>query len=379
MFNLDQVIADWRRQMAAGGIKSTHVLDELESHLRDEIERQIHSGAKEQEAFQAAVALLGKAGPLRTEFSKLKASPGRQGFLKACYVSFAASAFLINAWTLLEYEISSLGRGLGFSAVLLICLYVARLPYLVRSLRSAAYCRLAKLVKVATILFCLFPLWALLEAEHMIHSGLGIVPTVVLWCVYAAVVMTAVAFGLDGRFRRPWGPGGPIPPPGPSGPPLPSTPPCPPEFGSGLPPVRRFAPVAREALEAAGEEASRLGHDFIGTEHVLLGLLKLAKGAFEHLLQKLELDRETARLEIERSVSAVPAYAGRAAIPFTPRARKALQFAAREAKKLNQPCIGAEHIFLGLLLEGGGVAGQVLRRLGIRIEKSREEVLRCTP
>ena len=114
-------------------------------------------------------------------------------------------------------------------------------------------------------------------------------------------------------------------------------------------------------MSAASEEAARLGHDYIGTEHVLLGVLRLAHGAFERLLQGLHLEPALVRVEIERVIPAQPAQAVAGAIPYTPRARKALRLAAREAKKLRQPCIGAEHIFLGLLLEGSGVAGRVLR------------------
>jgi ATP-dependent Clp protease ATP-binding subunit ClpC len=118
-----------------------------------------------------------------------------------------------------------------------------------------------------------------------------------------------------------------------------------------------------------------LGHDFVGTEHVLLGLLKLAKGNFGHLLQRLHLDRESVQVEIERTVSAVAVHGGRTTVPFTPRACKALRLAAREAKKLNQPGVSAEHIFLGLLLERSGIAGLVLRKLGVRIARTREAIL----
>jgi hypothetical protein len=127
MFNFDKAVARWRQEMLAGGMKSPDVLDELESHLRDEIERQIRSGADEQHAYQAAVASLGQARVLRSEFAKSANSDGRhqRPFLQTFYFISVAFVLLINTWTLLEYELSPLQRLLGVSAVLLICLYLA--------------------------------------------------------------------------------------------------------------------------------------------------------------------------------------------------------------------------------------------------------------
>jgi hypothetical protein len=375
MFNLEQAIADWRRQMAAKGLKTAEVLDELESHLRDEIEHQIRSGADEERAYEAAVARIGQAAALGNEFAKLKVSDGWSSFLKTCYLLFLPSMLFINIWTLLEYELSSLERALGFCAVSVICMYLGCLPYLLRSLPAAAYVRFAKVVKVATLLLWLWPIWALLEAEKIVRSGLGIVPSMVLWCLYAAVAMTAFVLSLKGSSHRPDGSsGGPLPPLQPHPAPIPPSQPSVPDFGSSLPRTQMLAPGARAALEAAREEAWRLGHNFIGTEHVLLGVLKLAKGTLVEFLHAVHLDCDTVRAEIERVVSAFPAHHAGATVSFTPRANKALRFAAREAQKLNQTCIGAEHIFLGLILEGGGVAGVVLRRLGIHIKGARAEM-----
>jgi ClpA/ClpB-like protein len=371
MFNLEQAIASWRQQMSTAGIKSPDVLEELEAHLREHIERQIQSGADAEHAYGAAVARIGEATVLRDEFAKLNMNNSWSKFLKTCYVVFVPCMLFINVWTLLDYELSLLERILGFAAVSLICLYLVCLPYFLKSLRTAAHVRLAKVSKIALSLSWLWPIWALLAAEHLVQS-MGMLASIVLWCLYAAVAMTALLIGLNGNFRRPGSSGGP-PPAHPES--IPPARPSPPDFGISLPRSQMFSPIACSALNAAAEEASRLGHDYIGTEHVLLGVLKLAKGAFGHLLQKLHLDCETVRAEVERAVSAVPAHAGSATVPFTPRARKALQLAAKEAKKLNQPSIDAEHIFLGLLLEGGGVGGQVLRKLGIRIKIAREEIL----
>jgi ATP-dependent Clp protease ATP-binding subunit ClpC len=124
-------------------------------------------------------------------------------------------------------------------------------------------------------------------------------------------------------------------------------------------------------LELAREEALKLGHDFVGTEHVLLGLLPTAGEALAHTLQT---NGEAVRAEIRRLISAFP---GRPAIcepPLTPRARKALQLAGREARALKPSPIGTGHILLGLLLEGSGVAAIALGNLGVRLEQLRAEI-----
>jgi ATP-dependent Clp protease ATP-binding subunit ClpC len=108
---------------------------------------------------------------------------------------------------------------------------------------------------------------------------------------------------------------------------------------------------------------------------VLLGLLKLAKGSFANVLRTMNVDREAVRVEVERLVWPVPAQTVSAGIPLTPRAQKALRLAAREATVLKHSSIGAEHLFLGLLLEGGGVGARVLKKLGIRSEKARQEIV----
>jgi hypothetical protein len=377
MFDLESAIAEWRRLMVAGGIKSLEVLDELETHLRDEIQRQIHSGADERHAYQTAVAGIGPASVLKAEFAKASSghSRRRRTFLRTFYFISAAVVLLINTWTLLEFEMSRLERALGVSAVSLICLYLACLPHLLKSLPTTPYIRLAKANKVASNLLWLWPIWALLDAEHVVHLEIGIVPTMVLWCLYAAVALTAVAYSLNGRCLRP-GDSGSLPPPfQPQPHPIPPARPCPPDFAASLPPSKPVDPIVHQSLELACGEASRLGHDFIGTEHVLLGVLKLAKGSFANVLRNLGVDREAVRAEIERLVSPAAAHTSAAAIPFTPRARKAIQLATREAKVLNHSRISAEHIFLGLLLEGSGIAAQVLKNLGLRIGTTREEIL----
>ena len=376
MFNLEQAISDWRRKLSAAGMRSRDIVDELESHLREEIDRQIQAGATEQDAFQTAVAELGDAGALKSEFAKLNAARVRPRFLRIGYALFGAGVFLVNTWTLLAYELSPLERTSGFAVVALLSLYLACLPDLLKRLPAAAALRFAKGFKLASIVLLLWPLWELLEAEEVVHSGMGIVARVVLWCCYGALAMTGVAFGLHGRCRRPADPGAPPSALQPSWQPIPPAPPHPPEFALPLPPSKPVDPVLLQSFEAARAEADRWGHDFIGTEHVLLGLLDLAKGSFAGSLRSMNLDRGTVRAEIERLVASAPAHVATATLPFTPRARKAVKLAAREAKTLKHCSLGVEHIFLGLLLEGSGVAALVLRKLGVTVEQARQALSR---
>ena len=376
MFNLEQAIADWRRRMRSRGIQSAEVLDELESHLRDEIERQLQSGADEQHAYEAAVVAIGEVNALRVEFAKLKrADEGWRKFLRVFYFSSVAFVPAVTAWTLLEYEMSQWDSFTGISAALIIALCLACLPYLLKSLPAAHYTRLLKMIKLAIHFVWLWSIWVLLQAFHVVQWEFGILPMTILWCLAAAISMAALAWGLNDRRSADDDSDGPPPPFQPQTQPIPPTRPCPPDFGISLPPAQRFGAIACEALEAASEEASRLGHDFIGTEHVLLGVLKLAKGAFADTLAKIHVDHETARAEIEQLISPVPSHAGRTTIPLTPRALKALRFAAKEADALDHACISVEHIFLGLLLEGGGVAALVLKKLGVRIATTRSAIL----
>jgi ATP-dependent Clp protease ATP-binding subunit ClpC len=126
-------------------------------------------------------------------------------------------------------------------------------------------------------------------------------------------------------------------------------------------------------LELARQEAPRLHHGFVGTEHVLLGLLTLEDGPVPILLKKVGVDREDLKQQIENWVNIFPPSETRGKFPYTPRVKKSLRLAAAEAK---HACIGAEHIFLGLLLEGDGVAGRVLRNIGLSSETVREEIAR---
>jgi Clp amino terminal domain, pathogenicity island component len=141
-------------------------------------------------------------------------------------------------------------------------------------------------------------------------------------------------------------------------------------------PMANFTPRAQQVLALARKEADRFNHNFVGTEHVLLGLLKLGQGVAVNVLQKLGLDLETVRLEVEKQVGTGPDQTSRAMIPYTPRVKKVLALAAKEASMLNHTYVGTEHILLGLLREGDGVASRVLLNLGVDIEKTRQEILK---
>ena len=228
MFNLQQAIAEWRRQMIACGFSSADALDELESHLRDEIAAQVRSGTEEKRAFELACRHLGEPELLGKEFGK------------------SDQPAMSTRWSFLRY-----------------------------------------------------------------------------WC------------------RRE------IP----------------------VPPSAAFTPEVRRALEIAREEALSLGHDFVGTEHVLLGVLRTAGGALAQELQRSRVSSEAIRSEVRRLISPLPQRHQPTELPLTPRARKALLLASRKADALRHSTIGTEDIFFGLLLEGSGLAAVALSNLGLRLDR----------
>ncbi len=137
-----------------------------------------------------------------------------------------------------------------------------------------------------------------------------------------------------------------------------------------------FSPRAQRALALARAEADRLNHNFVGTEHLLLGLVALGQGVAVKVLQKLGLDLETVRMEVEKEVGTGPDQKMIGNIPYTPRVRKVLALAAKEARALNHTYVGTEHILLGLLRAGAGVAARVLKNLNVNIEQTRLEILK---
>src|SRR5881296_2929686 len=140
--------------------------------------------------------------------------------------------------------------------------------------------------------------------------------------------------------------------------------------------MTNFTPRAQQVLALARKEADRFNHNYVGTEHLLLGLIKLGQGVAVNVLQKMGLDLETVRMEVEKQVGTGPDQKLMGNIPYTPRVKKVLALASKEAKALNHTYVGTEHILLGLLREGDGVAARVLKNLDVDIEQTRQEILK---
>jgi hypothetical protein len=140
--------------------------------------------------------------------------------------------------------------------------------------------------------------------------------------------------------------------------------------------MNNFTPRAQQVLALAIKEAERFNHNYVGTEHLLLGLIKLGEGVAVNVLQKMGLDLEIVRKEVEKQVGPQPETKMIGNIPYTPRVKKVLAIADKEAKALNHSYVGTEHILLGLLREGDGVAARVLKNMDVDIEQTRQEILK---
>ena len=137
----------------------------------------------------------------------------------------------------------------------------------------------------------------------------------------------------------------------------------------------RFTDRARKVMQLANQEAQRFNHEYIGTEHILLGLVKEGSGVAANVLKNLDVDLRKIRIEVEKIVQAGPDMVTMGKLPQTPRAKKVIEYSMEEARNLNHNYVGTEHILLGLLREQEGVAAQVLMNLGLKLEDVREEVL----
>lgn len=140
-------------------------------------------------------------------------------------------------------------------------------------------------------------------------------------------------------------------------------------------PYERFTDRARKVMQFAHQEALRFNHEYVGTEHILLGLIKEGTGVAANILKKLGIDLRAMRLEVEKLVSSGPDLVTMGRLPQTPRAKKAVEYAIQEARRLKHNYVGTEHLLLGLLKEHDGVAAQVLMNLGHKLGDVREEVL----
>jgi ATP-dependent Clp protease ATP-binding subunit ClpC len=137
----------------------------------------------------------------------------------------------------------------------------------------------------------------------------------------------------------------------------------------------RFTDRARKVMQLANQEAQRFNHEYIGTEHILLGLVKEGSGVAANVLKNLDVDLRKIRLEVEKLVQSGPEMVTMGKLPQTPRAKKVIEYSMEEARNLNHNYVGTEHILLGLLREQEGVAAQVLMNLGLKLDEVREEVL----
>jgi ATP-dependent Clp protease ATP-binding subunit ClpC len=137
----------------------------------------------------------------------------------------------------------------------------------------------------------------------------------------------------------------------------------------------RFTDRARKVMQLANQEAQRFNHEYIGTEHILLGLVKEGSGVAAQVLKNLDIDLRKIREEIEKIVQSGPDMVTTGKLPQTPRAKKVIEYSIEEARRLNHNYVGTEHLLLGLVREEEGVASQVLMNLGLSLEDVRKEVL----
>ncbi len=137
----------------------------------------------------------------------------------------------------------------------------------------------------------------------------------------------------------------------------------------------RFTDRAKKVMNLARQEAQRFNHEYLGTEHILLGLVQEGSGVAANVLKNMGIDLNKIRMEVEKIVKTGPSMVTMGQLPFTPRAKKVLELSMEEAGNLGHNYIGTEHLLLGLIKENEGIAAQVLLNLGVKLEDVREEVL----
>ena len=137
----------------------------------------------------------------------------------------------------------------------------------------------------------------------------------------------------------------------------------------------RFTDRAKKVMNLARQEAQRFNHEYLGTEHILLGLVQEGSGVAANVLKNMGIDLNKIRTEVEKIVKTGPSMVTMGQLPFTPRAKKVLELSMEEAGNLGHNYIGTEHLLLGLLREGEGIAGLVLRNLGVSLATTREKIV----
>ncbi len=136
----------------------------------------------------------------------------------------------------------------------------------------------------------------------------------------------------------------------------------------------RFTDRFRKIMQFANQEAIRFNHDYVGTEHILIGLVREGNGVAAILLKKFAVELHKIRIEVETRIQSGPDMVTMGKLPQTPHAKKSIEYAMYEARILNDDYVGTEHLLLGLLHEDEGIAAQVLMNLGLRFEKVRAEI-----
>lgn len=146
----------------------------------------------------------------------------------------------------------------------------------------------------------------------------------------------------------------------------------------GISPMyERFTKRARRVMLLTEDESQRFNHEYIGTEHILLGLVKEVNGGAATILETLDVDQDAVRVAIEQLLPVGPKLATKAyELPFTPRATKAVSYALEEVQRLDHPSVGTQHLLIGLLRESEGVACQVLGSFGVMLVDARVEAMK---
>ncbi len=364
MFDLEASIAQWRRELQAAGLLQFATLYELETHLRDEIDRQLQMGSDIQRAFDLAVAEIGDPNALNHEFAKLDQSCEAKKRKILAIFSFLPVTLVFGLLQVFTWKLTFEMRVQTFLVTFLLALYVCSLPAFYWFLPWNPNRRLRTFIQIgSTCSWLFFGVIIMDYALPLLHARIELW-AIVLWAMMSIQpIVCWIAYSLSSR-------NGPAPGSG-SNPshafaPLPRSP-LSPEFRCS----KKLSSQVQQALANAKEEAVQFHHDFIGTEHVLLGLLALEREAVANWLQQAGVEPDAVRTEIEKLIGIGPLASTTEHLLFTPRASKALKLAAREARIAKHPVVDTRHLLLGLLREGEGAAALILKKLGLRLEVAR--------
>jgi hypothetical protein len=355
MFNLETEIADWRAHMIQEGIERPEILDELESHLRSEIERHLAAGWDAERAFKTAVQQIGDARTIKHEFERAEdcQPPEMQKLLWVACIGFAALVSVVSTGVFLTSEMGPTKTALGLVAVSWTVCYLGSLPYVCGFLARIRNQVLREAARIILVLAC--PVWTLLLIMPV--QSLAVLNFMYALAAIIPATILAISWSKLGPGRMT-----PLTPDGKN------------------PRVRAFICAADDSfsestcrsLELARGEASQLYHDYVGTEHVLLGLLEHDNVC--QALTRIGLDRALVRREILRLALPGSAHQVSGNLPYTPRATTAMRLAMREAKASNASQVAPEHVLLGLIREGSGVASVALNNLGLNLNNARKLV-----